>query len=58
LKFDGSVECWGSDKHGETTVPNGLVAKQIAVGYTHSCALKINGTGSFLVNWIEQAKTV
>jgi alpha-tubulin suppressor-like RCC1 family protein len=25
-------------------VPNGLVAKQIAVGYTHSCALKINGT--------------
>ncbi|CAC9561502.1 hypothetical protein [uncultured Gammaproteobacteria bacterium] len=44
LKFDGSVECWGSDKHGETTVPNGLVAKQIAVGYTHSCALKINGT--------------
>ncbi len=38
LTFDGSVECWGS------TVPNGLVAKQIAVGYRHSCALKIDGT--------------
>ncbi len=38
LTFDGSVECWGS------TVPNGLVAKQIAVGYKHSCALKIDGT--------------
>jgi hypothetical protein len=25
-------------------VPNGLVAKQIAVGYKHSCALKIDGT--------------
>jgi hypothetical protein len=37
LTFDGSVECWGS------TVPNGLVAKQIAVGVTHSCALKIDG---------------
>jgi hypothetical protein len=44
LKFDGSVECWGSDEHGETTVLNGLVAKQIAVGYAHSCALKIDGT--------------
>ncbi len=44
LKFDGSVECWGSDRHGETTVPNGLVAKQIAAGYQHSCALKTDGT--------------
>jgi hypothetical protein len=41
LTFDGSVECWGS------TVPNGLVAKQIVVGYKHSCALKIDGTVVF-----------
>jgi hypothetical protein len=29
---------------GETTVPNGLVAKQVAAGWGFSCALKMDNT--------------
>ncbi|MBA5249774.1 MAG: hypothetical protein FE834_09665 [Gammaproteobacteria bacterium] len=44
LKIDGSVECWGNNNYNQTTVPNGLIAKQIALGFSHSCALKIDGS--------------
>jgi alpha-tubulin suppressor-like RCC1 family protein len=44
LKINGTVECWGDDRHGETTVPNRLVAKQVAAGGQFSCALKMDNT--------------
>jgi len=44
LKIDNTVECWGDNNDGQTTVPKGLIAKQIALGTYHACALKIDNT--------------
>ncbi|TXL12413.1 hypothetical protein BMR06_17545, partial [Methylococcaceae bacterium HT5] len=44
LKIDNTVECWGKSGAGETTVSEGLIAKQITSGYSHTCALKIDNT--------------
>jgi alpha-tubulin suppressor-like RCC1 family protein len=44
LKMDNTVECWGDNNSEKTTVPNGLVAKQIALGYDYACAIKLDGS--------------
>lgn len=53
---DGSVQCWGNNRHGELgsnqvavavtpiAVPGITSAIDISVGYTHSCALLADGT--------------
>jgi hypothetical protein len=42
--MDNTVECWGGNNSEKTTVPNGLVAKQIALGLDHACAIKLDDT--------------
>jgi alpha-tubulin suppressor-like RCC1 family protein len=42
--MDNTVECWGGNNSEKTTVPNGLVAKQIALGLDHACAIKLDVT--------------
>ncbi len=44
IKFDNTIECWGNNNNGQSTVPNGLIAKQIALGLNHSCAIKFDNT--------------
>ncbi len=44
IKFDNTIECWGNNNNGQSTVPNGLIAKQIALGLKHSCAIKFDNT--------------
>ncbi len=44
LKADDTVNCWGNNCDGQTAVPNGLKAKQIALGVDYSCALKTDDT--------------
>jgi hypothetical protein len=48
IKLDGSVQCWegGLGNHGFLSIdmPNGLIAKKIAVGDGHACALRLNNT--------------
>jgi hypothetical protein len=53
---DGNASCWGANEHGQlgdgsttaqagpVTVAGLLDVAQVAVGYTHSCALKHDGT--------------
>jgi alpha-tubulin suppressor-like RCC1 family protein len=52
--MDNTVECWGDNRFKQTTVPNGLVAKQIASGSSHACAIKLDNTlkcwGNFYSN--------
>jgi alpha-tubulin suppressor-like RCC1 family protein len=43
VKPDQSVVCWGDATSGETTVPSGLRATEVAVGTAHSCALQLDG---------------
>ena len=44
LKTDNTVACWGQNDKGQTDVPTGLIAKQVASGNLHSCALKTDNT--------------
>ena len=44
LKTDNTVACWGRNDYKQATVPNGLIAKQIAVGAYYTCALKTDNT--------------
>ncbi|MGA2750043.1 MAG: hypothetical protein ABSG59_14820 [Verrucomicrobiota bacterium] len=45
LKADGTVNGWGDNTYGQTTIPAGLTnVVAIAAGYEHSLALKADGT--------------
>jgi hypothetical protein len=39
VRDDGAVSCWGDGADGETTPPAGLVARDVAAGTSHTCAL-------------------
>ena len=44
LLNSGSVRCWGSDEHGQSTPPGDLgQVAQLAVGLVHSCAVTVSG---------------
>ena len=40
---DGSVACWGTDKYGQTQVPEGGFSA-VSNGYHHSCGIRVDGT--------------
>ena len=41
IKTDDSVQCWGDNQDGQSSVPSGLGSvKSIAAGYQHTCAIK------------------
>ena len=44
LTDDGTVVAWGRNDYGQSTVPAGLKAVQIAGGVYHSLALTDDGT--------------
>ena len=44
LRTDGTIDCWGSDWHGQiSNVPEGKFT-QLDAGGEHACALRTNGT--------------
>ncbi|WP_420445445.1 hypothetical protein [Candidatus Poriferisodalis sp.] len=44
LRTEGTIDCWGSDWHGQiSSVPEGKFT-QLDAGITHACALRTNGT--------------
>ena len=43
MKTDGSVECGGSDDHGESTPPAGSFVS-VSAGWDHTCGVKTNGS--------------
>jgi hypothetical protein len=45
IKADDTPVCWGSDSHGQITLPAGIgTVKQIAAGGRHACAIKTDDT--------------
>ncbi len=38
----GAVECWGDNRNGEATPPDGIFAS-VSAGASHTCGLKTNG---------------
>ena len=40
---NGTVECWGGNTNGQTSVPAGLVATDLAAGTYWTCALPTTG---------------
>jgi hypothetical protein len=43
MRFNGSVECWGRNKAGQSTPPDSKF-KQISVGFEkHACGITIGG---------------
>ena len=48
VKIDDSLVCWGFNKHGQATPPEGRLFKQVSAGDRHTCAVKIDGQ---LVCW-------
>jgi alpha-tubulin suppressor-like RCC1 family protein len=42
IRVDGTVECWGDDKKGETKSPPGPF-RSVTVGRLHSCGIKDDG---------------
>ncbi|MYG87308.1 MAG: hypothetical protein F4190_02100, partial [Acidimicrobiales bacterium] len=43
LRQNGTVECWGSNRSGESSPPSGAFTA-IAIGVGHSCGIRENGT--------------
>jgi alpha-tubulin suppressor-like RCC1 family protein len=43
VSLDDRVVCWGDDRDGDTEVPPGLKAAQVAVGTHTSCGLGLDG---------------
>ena len=43
LRVDGSVTCWGSDKYGKATPPEGEFAS-VSAGYEHTCGVRVDGS--------------
>ena len=43
VRGDGSVECWGDDRYGQATPPEGAFAS-VSAGYEHTCGVRDDGT--------------
>ena len=43
LRTNGTVDCWGTNTNGQTTVPPGLVATDLVAGLYYTCALPTTG---------------
>ena len=43
VRDDGTVECWGDDKYGQTTPPGGTFAS-VSTGYEHACGVRDDGS--------------
>jgi len=43
IKTDGGIVCWGGNTWGQSTPPPG-VFKQVAAGYLHTCAIRVDDT--------------
>jgi hypothetical protein len=39
LRADGSVVCWGLNDQGQTSTPDGLLTRQLTLGYAHSVSI-------------------
>ena len=45
IKADDTVQCWGADDFGQSSVPSGLGSvKSIVAGYYHTCTIKADDT--------------
>ena len=42
LEFDGSIECWGDNLHGQLNAPADDNHRDLAVGYQQACAVNAN----------------
>ena len=43
VRTDGSVECWGNDRFGESTPPSGEFAS-VSAGDGHTCGVRTDGS--------------
>ena len=44
IKADDTVQCWGRDLNGQSTVPSDLgFVCNFSTGYSHTCVIKNNG---------------
>ena len=43
LRTDGTVSCWGDNRQGQTTPPQGTFT-QVSAGMTHTCGVRTDGT--------------
>ena len=43
LRTDGTIECWGANRDGETDAPGGSFSA-VSAGVSHSCGLRTDGT--------------
>ena len=43
LRFDSTIECWGSNDRGQLGAPEGHFT-DIAIGDSHACAVRVVGT--------------
>ena len=43
VSTDNRIECWGDDKHGQSSPPSGQF-QAVSVGFLHSCGLATDGT--------------
>ena len=42
IRLDGSINCWGSDTHGQATPPSGMFSS-ISVGESYACGVRTDG---------------
>ena len=43
VRVDGSVDCWGDNEHGQSTLPEGEFAS-VSAGWVHTCGVRADGS--------------
>ena len=46
MRVDGSVACWGDDKYGQATPPEGEFAS-VSAGRGHTCGVRVDGSVAY-----------